>query len=225
MIGQRPEEYTGPWGKKKRVSWTEESKDPYWYGAGGKQITSRGTFTPMRLRPGVTRQGGGYVQQRSGMQTVEDLPWYMKGEGGGMLGRRRAEVEGIDPQEMYGLAAPSVRKTTAGLISGIEEEAARTGRSPAMMALMKKGALSGELEGLGAAAGTAVVGAHGMRERARAGLAGMEAGLGQAEMAGRRGVTRGRIPMQMQTRRFQREDVKQRESQDRLKRFWSSYGM
>ena len=233
MLG-RPQEYTGPWGKTKRVSWDEKTSSPYkprqrstmssgpsaYYGF----PSSTGGLS--NLRAGVTRQtGGGFTEQKSARQTTEDLPWFMQGEGGGMLGRRRSEVEGIDPQEMYGLAAPSVRKTTEGITSSIEEEAARTGRSPAMVAMMKKNVLGGELEGLGAAAGQAAAGAYGMKEQAKAGLFQTEAGLGQAEMAGRRGVTRSELPRKAQHKAYQREDKLRRESQNRLQSFWDSYGL
>lgn len=210
MLG-RPQEYTGPWGKNTRVSWDESVKGPYSMG---------------RKLQGVTHLGGGhYSQQKSAMQTVEDLPWFMQGEGGGTLGRRRAEVEGINPQEIYGLSAPSVRKTTEGLMSGIEEDAARRNLSPAMAAMARKSLLRGELEGLGSAAGQAASGAYGLKETARSDLFKTETSLGQSEMAGRRGVTASRIPLKMQSRRFAREDTQQRESQARLKSFWQSYGM
>ena len=216
MLGQRPEEYTGPWGKQKRVTWQEKVSDPWQRDING--------MTTGKLQPGVYRFNNQHVRDMGARQNVEDLPWFMQGEGGGFLGRRRTEIEeGLDPQKAYGLAAPSVRKTTEGLMGGIEEEAARTNRSPAMVALMKKGLLSSELEGLGAAAGQAASGAFGMKETAKAGLANLEAQLGAGEMAGRRGMKRARIPLQMQHSRFQREDRKQRESQNRLKSFFDSY--
>ena len=198
-----PSGYTGPWGKKERVTYRQH-----------------GQLNPSSMAKHPVE--GWREMSKTAM--VEDLPWYMQGEGGGMLGRRRSEVEGINPQEIYGLSAPSVRKTTEGLISGIEEDASRRNLSPAMVALARKSLLKGELEGLGSAAGQAAAGAYGQRESSRAGLAGMEASLGTHEMQGRRGATRSRIPLQQQSRTFARQDRKQRESQARLSRFWSSYG-
>lgn len=225
----RPEEYTGAWGTNKRQSWTEAVRDPWQkkqkLGAAHIGMVSYADPFAKQLKVGVRRGEHGYVRDRSSMQRVKDNPWFMQGEGGGLLGRRRTEVEGINPQEIYGLSAPSVRKTTEGLISNIEEDASKRNLSPAMAAMARKSLLKGELEGLGSSAGQAAVGAYGMREQGRAGLASMEAGLGTSEMAGRRGAINARIPLKLQGRQFQRADRMQRESQNRLEKFWASYGM